>query len=238
MLKHFLKVMLVSMIFVSGASVYSAPLVSGKQSLFIKELLPQVRKANNEVQVKRDRLEALHAKWLKSPTLSSNDQSWVNALAVEYKLKDFSAKDKASWDKLLHRVDVLPESLILAQAIHESAWGQSRIAKQVNNYFGRFCFTPGCGITPQNHHGKRFDHEIKAFSSLYGSVSDYLRNINTHQAYKTLRAERSKLHEKNQDLHGTALAPHLSKYSTNGAYYVGKVKAIIRAYKLEKLDTV
>jgi len=238
MLKLMLKSLLVSLILVSSASVYSAPLVSGKQSLFIKELLPQVRKANSEVQAKRNRLEVLHGTWLKSHTLSNKDQQWIMALAVEYKLKDFSIKDKACWDKLLHRVDVLPESLILAQAIHESAWGQSRVAKQGNNYFGRFCFSPGCGMVPKNHHGGRFNHEIKTFSSLYASIGDYLRNINTHQAYTNLRAERSKLHQKNADLHGSVLAGHLTRYSENGATYVSKLKKIIQAYKLEKLDTV
>jgi Bax protein len=229
---------LACLVFVGSVSVDAAPLVSGRQSMFIKQLLPQVRKANSEVQATREQLEAIHAKWSKSHQLTSRDQLWLQKVAVEYKLKDFNSKQIASWDKLLHRVDVLPESLILAQAIHESAWGTSRIAKQVNNYFGRFCFTSGCGIMPQKRLGKGDTHEIKAFSSIYASVGDYIRNINTHQAYQTLRAERSKMHEKNQDLHGLVLARHLTKYSTNGASYVTMVKAIIQAYKLEKLDTV
>lgn len=238
MLKLLSNVLLACLILVGSVNVYAAPLVSGRQSLFIKEMLPQVRKANSEVQAKREHLEAIHTKWSKTHQLSANDQSWINKLALEYKLKDFNSKDKAGWDKLLHRVDVLPESLVLAQAIHESAWGQSRIAKQVNNYFGRFCFTSGCGIMPQKRRAKNDKHEIKAFGSLYASVGDYLRNINTHQAYQTLRAERSKLHASNQDLHGMVLARHLQKYSEHGESYVVKVKAIIQAYKLEKLDTV
>ncbi len=230
--------LLACLIFVGSVTVYSAPLVSGKQSIFIQQMLPQVRKANSEVLVKRTQLEIIHAKWLKSPKLTAKDQAWLSQLAVEYKVPHFNATQKDSWDKLLHRVDVLPESLVLAQAIHESAWGQSRIAKQVNNYFGRFCFTRGCGIQPQKRRSKHDMHEIKEFSSAYASIGDYLRNINTHQAYQTLRAERSELHKKNQDLHGMALARHLQKYSEHGESYVVKVKAIIQAYKLEKLDTV
>ena len=236
MTKLLLTVLCICAVFVGSAN--AAPLVSGQQSLFIKQMLPQVRKANSEVQATREKLEGLHAKWSKSKHLSAHDQAWVQQVALDYKVKDFNAKDTTSWEKLLHRVDVLPESLILAQAIHESAWGQSRIAKQVNNYFGRFCFTSGCGITPKNRHVKGDTHEIKAFGSLYASVGDYLRNINTHKAYQTLRAERSKLHQNNQDLHGMVLARHLTLYSEHGETYVTKVKAIIRAYKLEKLDTV
>lgn len=238
MFKLSTNLLLACLIFVGSINVYSAPLVSGKQSLFIKQMLPQVRKANSEVQAKREQLEGLHAKWLKSQPLSAKDLAWLNSLAVEYKLTDFKSKDKAGWDQLLHRVDVLPESLILAQAIHESAWGTSRIAKQVNNYFGRFCFTTGCGIQPQNRRSKNDKHEIKEFGSAYASIGDYIRNINTHKAYQTLRAERSDLHKKNQDLHGMVLARHLQKYSEHGESYVVKVKAIIQAYKLEKLDTV
>lgn len=229
---------LVCCVLVGSINVVAAPLVSGKQSQFIKQLLPEVRKANSEVQATREKLEAIHTKWSKSQTLSSRDQTWVQKVALNYKLKDFKSTDKASWETLLHRVDVLPESLILAQAIHESAWGQSRIAQQENNYFGRFCFTRGCGTLPKNKRSKGDTHEIKSFNSLYASVGDYLRNINTHQAYKTLRVERFKLHEKNKELHGSDLVAHLTKYSENGKYYVTKVKAIIQAYKLEKLDSV
>lgn len=238
MLKLLANAILACLILVTSVNVSSSPLISGKKSVFIKEMLPQVRKANNEVQAKRNKLETIHTQWTKKHLLSFKDKSWVENLAVEYKLKDFAIADSGSWDKLLHRVDVLPESLILAQAIHESDWGQSRIAKQVNNYFGRFCFTSGCGIQPQKRRSKHDKHEIKAFNSIYASVGDYIRNINTHQAYQTLRTERSELHKKNKDLHGLALAPHLKKYSEDGVSYVKMVKAIITVYKLEKLDTV
>lgn len=238
MLKFFSNLLLACVILVSSASVYSAPLVSGKQSQFIKQMLPEVRKANAEVRLTRELLLTMHSKWSKSHQLSTRDQLWVQKVAVEYKIKDFNSKDKTSWDKLIRRVDVLPESLILAQAIHESDWGQSRIAKQVNNYFGRFCFSSGCGMAPIKRHGRGDTHEIKRFSSLYASVGDYIRNINTHTAYQTLREERSKIHANKQDMHGTILAKHLSKYSEDGATYVSMVKAIIHAYKLEKLDTV
>lgn len=234
----FKSLLLACLICVSSVNVYSAPLISGKQSQFIKQMLPEVRKANAEVRLSREQLLIVHSKWLKTHQLSSRDQLWVQKVAVEYKFKDFNSKDKASWEKLIRRVDVLPESLILAQAIHESDWGQSRIAKQVNNYFGRFCFTSGCGMAPMKRHGKGDTHEIKRFSSLYASVGDYIRNINTHKAYQTLREERSKIHANKQELHGSNLARHLSKYSEDGATYVSMVKAIIHAYKLEKLDTV
>ncbi len=238
MLKYLSSLLLACLIFVNTSTVYSAPLVSGKQSQFIKQMLPEVRKANAEVRLTREQLLIVHTKWLKSHQLSSRDQLWVQKIAVEYKLKDFNSKDKSSWETLIRRVDVLPESLILAQAIHESDWGQSRIAKQVNNYFGRFCFTSGCGMAPIKRHGKGDTHEIKRFSSLYASVGDYIRNINTHKAYQTLREERSKIHSSKQELHGSTLAKHLTKYSEDGTSYVSMVKAIIHAYKLEKLDTV
>lgn len=233
-----LNLLLACCILVCSANVYSAPMVSGKQSQFIKQMLPEVRKANAEVRLTREHLLSVHSKWVKSHQLSARDQLWVQKVAVEYRLKDFNSKDKASWDTLIRRVDVLPESLILAQAIHESDWGQSRIAKQVNNYFGRFCFTSGCGMPPKKRRGKGDTHEIKRFSSLYASVGDYIRNINTHTAYQTLREERSKIHASKQELHGTVLAKHLTKYSEDGSSYVTMVKAIINAYKLENLDTV
>ena len=76
----------------------------------------------------------------------------------KYKLKKISniylynAKSKfsPSWfNEMLKRVDIIPISLVLAQAANESSWGESRFAKKGNNYFGMWCYTPKCGIVPQ-----------------------------------------------------------------------------------------
>ena len=57
-------------------------------------------------------------------TANSYEQRFINELA-----------DVAVEESKLHN-GAIPASLIIAQAILESNWGKSRLAKQANNYFG------------------------------------------------------------------------------------------------------
>jgi Uncharacterized FlgJ-related protein len=54
--------------------------------------------------------------------------------------KYYKFKDDASIEDLLSSVDIVPTSLVLAQAAYESSWGRSRFAKHYHNYFGLLVF--------------------------------------------------------------------------------------------------
>ncbi len=135
---------------------------------------------------------------------------------------------------LLRRVDVIPESLVLAQAAKESGWGTSRFATEGNNYFGQRCWTPGCGITPAKRaRGQSF--ELSVFPTPRAAVASYLRNLNTHDRYLRLRAERAALRRRGESVTGLRLAEHLTAYSTRGPRYVADIKSLIRVNKLESM---
>lgn len=208
------------------ASIESFAALQSHQKQFISNVLTGVRQANQEVLSERAQLQALYAKWHTNGSLAALELKQVKELATQYKVASSEFKTEASWQKLMQRVDVLPESLVLAQAINESAWGKSHVAKKRNNYFGRFSFKP---------HRRA---EYKQFASLSASVKDYLHNINTHSAYDGLRKQRHVAHTGQKKLNGTMLATGLRRYSERGPVYIARLQKIIKSYKLDQFDTV
>ena len=138
-------------------------------------------------------------------------------------------------EQLRNRVDIWPFSLMVAQAILESGWGQSRFAKQGNNYFGIWCFTAGCGIVPKQRDQNK-THEVKLYQSLQESMSDYMLILNRLYAYELLRTLRNKMRLESKTYHGLALLPGLEPYAESSTDYLNKLNTIIIQNQLEKLD--
>jgi Bax protein len=156
----------------------------------------------------------------------------VRNLSARYKIKG-KEQLRSTVDRLLIRVDVVPASLVLAQAANESGWGTSRFARQANNLFGLWCFTPGCGLTPKNR-DKGLKHQVAKYDSVQESVAAYLHTINSHFAYTHLREIRATKRE--EDLHpsGLVLAEGLLRYSIRGIEYVRDIQRLIEANQLQK----
>lgn len=198
-----------------------------RKAEFFGFLGPLIEEQNRRVLDERRRLQALEAQ----PTLTGEDEAWLASLAERYKIEHERIDAAALLEQLLRRVDVVPVSLALAQAAKESAWGTSRFAVEGNNFFGEWCFRPGCGIVPRlrPEHGK---HEVEAFSSASASVSSYLRNLNTHENYRSFRMAREALREAGRPLSGLMLAEELTGYSERREDYVEEVKHLIRVNRL------
>ena len=203
-----------------------------RKTAFFSYFLPLIAAKNQEIALTREKLHH----WRDN----SSDIGWWDArqlddLASQYRVKEFTIDDNASWDKLLLKVDVLPPSLVLAQAANESAWGTSRFATLGNNYFGQWCYKKGCGLVPkQRDTGKA--HEVAAFDSPQESLNSYMQNLNSHPAYKPLRKIRDQCHRNNQDITGIALAVGLTSYSERGAQYIKELQEMINFNGLSKYD--
>jgi len=198
-----------------------------RKAEFFKFLRPLIAAENDRVLSQRRRLEAIAGK----PELTEADSAWIASLAADYKLESKEAGEAALIAPLLQRVDVVPVSLALAQAAKESAWGTSRFAVEGNNFFGEWCFRPGCGIVPLLR-AADLKHEVEAFSSASASVGSYLRNLNTHANYRSFRMVREALRESGRPLSGLLLADELTGYSERAADYVEEVKHLIRVNRL------
>jgi len=167
--------------------------------------------------------------------LSPQDQAMVLELADEYWVDVDDKSFKQIIGELLIKIDEVPPSLVVAQAINESGWGRSRFAREANNLFGMWCYTPGCGLVPERRRAND-KHEVKRYASIQASVDEYLRNINRNKAYVELRALRAEQRQRLQPLSGDYLAQGLRRYSSIGAEYVNRIRNIIRTRELARLD--
>lgn len=203
--------------------------VSEKKNAFFTFLKPYVRQENARIAKQRKKIKAIIRLFEIYGRVWPNDRRFLAKMYENYKLER-ATLNKKDLDKLLKRVDGIPEGLVLMQAANESAWGTSRFAKQGNNYFGQWCYRKGCGLVPlQRTEG--MNHEVAKFDDISGSVRSYFRNINTNPAYKGLRDLRAQLRVNNLGLKSELLAPGLISYSERGSDYVEDLLNMIRVNK-------
>ena len=200
--------------------------VSEKKKRFFDFMLPKVRHANARVIKDRRALLEISDKIEAGHDLTRAETRLVSHLRERYQIKPDRPRDSAL-RILLARVDVVPASLMLAQSATESAWGTSRFARQGNNFFGIWCFTPGCGMTPK-YRDEGLTHEVKTFDSVQASVDHYLQTINTNVAYQHLRTIRARERYHNRPLRGIDLARGLRNYSERRDDYVHDIQQMIR----------
>jgi Bax protein len=202
--------------------------VDQRKRLFIRTVLPLVLESNERILLKRRHLMEI-AQGLRR---TEQDRAWLRELAHDYEVDPDSPDALAT---LLNRVDVIPPSLAIAQAITESGWGTSRFAQRGRALYGQRTWSQGKGIVPtKRRSGEQF--EVKAFRSLLQSVTAYMRNLNTHPAYQDLRDARAIMRRSGQTIDGYVLAQGLTRYAETGEAYVDDLQMIIRVNDLRDFD--
>jgi Bax protein len=202
--------------------------IKHRTRVFRKILLPLILKTNETILRDRRKLLALRRKMQigVSPTVAEN--GWLWALAREYRMRG------GDLDTLIKRVDAIPPSLALAQAIEESGWGTSLYARKGNAIFGQETSLAARDGMEGRYRGRRF--KIKAFASLLEAVNAYAKNLNTHPAYKDLRYERALMRARGERPQGHVLAGTLLRYSERGPAYIRTIRTIMGNFKLPTLD--
>ena len=135
-------------------------------------------------------------------------------------------------DLLMRRMDTIPVSMVLAQAALESAWGQSRFAREANNLFGQWCFSEGCGIVP-NSRPEGETYEVATFDSVDQAVAAYFQNINAFHRYSSIRDIRETARRNQKPLLGYDMVEGLEAYSVRGQDYIKELRHMIRYNQLE-----
>jgi len=208
-----------------------------RKSIFFRALLPMILLANDEIRVERKQLLIINQQLSAKKLLNAQQLQIIATLSKRYKVKPNNTHPEKTIDKLLSRVDIIPEDLALAQAANESAWGTSRFSRLANNLFGQWTFIPGQGIIPEDRPAGA-TYEVRKFSTVYDSVRSYLLNLNTHSAYKKLRKLRTASRLNGQSPDGLKLAEGLLRYSTRGEDYIKELQAMIRFNQLGRFTTV
>ncbi len=202
-----------------------------KQCAFISFILPKIRHANDKVLQLRRRLKDICD--ADTASFRQRDRKWLTELANRYQYRFHFSEKTISCIHLLKRVDQIPHAIILAQAIQESGWGQSRFARLGHNFFGEWCYRKNCGIKPLRHSLPY--HEVAIFSSPQASVDHYVHNINTNPAYRQFRLLRYRDRQLNKPLNVETLLPSLRAYSALGQEYIRRIGLTIKHYRLEDI---
>ncbi|OTA16855.1 protein bax [Xenorhabdus vietnamensis] len=177
-----------------------------RKKAFLNIIVPVIDQHNHKIMQDR--------KWLlthqKNHHWSVQDSNRLRKICMDYKMTCNSPK-QVNWNILLSRVDIIPTHFVATQAAAESGWGTSELAKKNNNLFGMRCSS--CGRTK----GK-----VKGYSdypTINASVVAYMKNLNTHRAYESLRSSRAKQRTTQEPLNTSKLIDNLNGYSELGTDY-------------------
>jgi len=201
---------------------------------FVKTLLPLISYENQNIILERSKLENIRDFLNHNNTLSKSDMKFLNKISKKYRIK---TNDKHKYDlvnELLDRVDVIPNSIVLAQAANESGWGTSRFAIEFNAIFGEYTYDFSNGVIPLlREEGEK--HLVKSFDSVNKSVQSYFNNLNSHYAYKDFREVRKIMREKNNFSNLKLLVEELDSYAAD-INYIKTINSIIDANKFHQFD--
>ena len=200
--------------------------IKNRKDLFIKITLPLIVQENEKLLSLNKKIKSIKNSFDK---ISRKEADWVNKLMVEYRADTL--------DALLIKVDKIPVSLALAQAVIESGWGTSRFAYEGNALFGQYVWgSTNHGIIP-NDRETDAKYKIKSFDSLSESVASYMKNLNTNFHYNEFRINRFVLRSNNIPLRGMYLAEYLLSYSIEDNY-TDKIKNIIEINDFEDFENM
>ena len=202
-----------------------------RKRVFLSVVLPLVLRENERLRVQRIRLHTVLSRWEVTGVLSEADSRWLEVMIQAYRL------GPGDWAALTQRVDEVPPALAVAQAAIESGWGSSRFVAEGNALFGQWVwFDSKNGIVPMKRKANA-RHRVRRFATLYAAVTGYMRNLNTHHAYRDFRERRAGLRRSGEPLESIRLAQGLLRYSEKRQLYVRNLRNMIWNNKLHKLDT-
>ena len=207
--------------------------VPTKKKLFYLVTLPLIYNSNTSIMQERRMVINIEKKFARKE-LNKNETEEIIRLSKKYKL-DYSEINTKLFRKLKQRINIIPVSLALGQAIIESGWGQSRFATEGNALYGQWTTSEDKGIIPQDRDEDK-THAVLKFKNLSESVEAYMFNINTHQAYYNFRVIR-RIDERIKYTDPISMkVKYLAAYAEIGDKYVDKLELIIASNNLQEFD--
>ena len=189
--------------------------VSKKKKKFFSLVVPAIQKVHQE--------QEAQFKQIQQDLISGENLEHIKQLKKRYRVQ--------SDVDLLLALKPHPQSIVIAQAAIESAWGTSRFFREANNIFGMWSKDPNepriaAGVKRE---GKRTIW-LRKFDTLDESIRQYYQTIGRVKDYQAFR----ELRFKTDDV--TQLVKKLDKYSELGDKYTQIIASVIRHNNLTKYD--
>ena len=207
---------------------------SEKKKVFLSILLPIALKGNELVMEERRLMKGIFL---------TNNIYKIEYFAKRYNVKNYKKINFGSLTslqlikikkELLIKINKIPISMIIAQAIIESGWGSSRFAREGNALFGEWTWKNNVGIKPKGNLDANFS--VKSFKNILESLNSYILNLNRHSAYNELRNYRALMLKTGNNITGYDSAAFLENYAEIGLAYVVKVTDMINSNKLYEFE--
>ena len=205
-----------------------------RKSLFIRALLPSILAENQRIRDLRNNVKSL----LKNGLSATGTPAWhwLQSIMQNYRIKG-DIRQPAVQRLLLRRLDVIPPSLVLAQAANESGWGTSRFAVEGNNLFGIWTYKDDRGLIPTAR-AEDMEHAVRRYPNIRASVRAYLYTLNIGGSYRQLRILREDMRQSGRAPDALGLVDGLVRYSQRGMDYVEDIRNIVERNQLQLLDKV
>ncbi|QYJ81817.1 glucosaminidase domain-containing protein [Shewanella aegiceratis] len=211
-----------------------------KKMVFFRLMAPLILVANEQILLER---QTIAQAALDAPELLAlarkyrllTDESGSQTVESGSQTGESVSLTEEQRQQLLVRVDIMPPSLVLAQAAEESGWATSRFTVEGNAFFGQWDFS-GKGMTPKAQRKELGNYGLARFDTPLASVEGYLLNLNTNAAYQSLRSLRAQLRADNKPITGLVLAGTLERYSERGQAYIDGIRHMIRYNGLDQVD--
>ncbi len=200
-----------------------------KKMVFFNTLVPLIKKQNEQILKDREFIE----QFFKTGVLNTKRDGIAMLKMIKLK-KYYKVKKLYDYDSYMKKINIIPTSIILAQAALESGWGNSRFTKEANNIFGHWTYGSK-GLIPLRRN-KGAKHKIRIFDSLEDSLKAYLKNVNSNGAYKQVRNLREKTIKNNKPLNGLSIYKGFINYSQLKHEYLRRLKNMIIKNKLLQYD--
>ncbi len=192
-----------------------------KKAAFVGTLLPKIKKAEKQILSDRAFIKKFFHKYLFTNSLKTRyDMIRLIKISKKYRIKEMYNEQE-----YLEKIDLIPVSLVLAQSAVESAWGDSRFAREGNNLFGEWTWGKK-GIIPEGR-DENATHKLRIFDTLDDSIARYMLNLNRHRSYKEFRSLRAERRSTQKAFTGLDAAATMTNYSQMREVYNRLIARVI-----------
>lgn len=190
---------------------------NGDPNLFIKAVLPLTMRENQKIKNDRDFLLGLAVKMKNNVALTPEETVRFEKLTRTYDTfrKKLPAGQLA---ELLDKVDVVPNSLVIAQMGIQTNWGKTNAKAP----FGQ-------------KEWKNGKYVFKEFDSLPKAVQSFMLEINSLPQYQNFRTQR-KVYKNLRGSLSHRLIDYMTPFEPENATYIPLLKEVYKTYNLGPLD--
>jgi Bax protein len=194
-----------------------------RKEKFINYLLPSIVLVRERLLDDLHHVEFIEEKMYQKKRIYPNDSLFLDSMKVKYRTN--------SMPELKKRIYPHPVSLALTQAILESGWGTSSIARKGNNLFGILSFSPDESRLKMQFNDSEDDIYLRTYKNITESVENYYLIIARISSYRKFRDKRW------EGTPSSKLLQYLNSYHEN-ELYPELANSIIKNNDLERYDNV